>query len=737
MFKNLKLGTKIMVGYLLVIAFVAMTGYVGYNGITTVSQSLFQVGDEEAPVVDMANEMKLTLMVARNAMEEYKGATAALATDNSDMLEAIEQSYQQSLDDFDTFADAILEGATLEDGTVVIKTDNPTLANLVRESDTIHNDKFQVAAAQLISAGRRLLERKSESEEAMEAMEAAFDEVSENAEGFETVVQKAIAAGLAEATQQEDIEDVIVRLVPLVDAAMELKNTILTSRVYLEELAQKTESAGVEASELEYRDTIVQFDEIVVALQDGGEVDGTKIYQVTDATLLNRLEKADAAHTTFQNAADEMISSQLAMLAVAAEATLAMDSLDNYGAEAEALLGRVEAEAGLEMAAAKQRGAESVASSIMWILITLGCATIAGLSIGIFLTRSITGPINRIIEALTEGSRQVSGASTQVAESSQAAAAGASEQAASLEQTSASLEEIQAMTKQNADNARQADKMTQEASSASAKGRDAIDRVCDAIGNIRSSSDETAKIIKTIDEIAFQTNLLALNAAVEAARAGEAGKGFAVVAEEVRNLAQRSAEAAKETSALIEESQDRAQVGVGVSEEASTALQEISTSIEKVSHLIAEVTSATDEQSNGIEQVNLAMTQMDTITQSNAASSEESAAASEELSAQARELDEMVADLIVIVRGGNARSLAHATEAHHGVTDYDYAAQRASQGGGIAIHLGGVLGGPEHQPTSNGGGHAKVLVHEEAHAVTQAVSPNAVIPLDDDDLKDF
>jgi len=271
------------------------------------------------------------------------------------------------------------------------------------------------------------------------------------------------------------------------------------------------------------------------------------------------------------------------------------------------------------------------------------------------VTRGVTDPIRKVIEGLTSASDQVTSASAQVASSSQSLASGSSQQAASLEETSSTLEEISSMTRKNAENTQQANELSGDARTAAAKGGEAMTRMVSAINEIKTASDETAKIIKTIDEIAFQTNLLALNAAVEAARAGDAGRGFAVVAEEVRNLAMRSAEAAKDTSSMIESAQDKADQGVAVAEEVENVLNEVQSTIQSVASLIADVSAASEEQRRGVEQVNGAVAQMDSLTQSNAANAEETAAASEELSAQAQTLLSMVDALIRMV-GSNKES---------------------------------------------------------------------------------
>ncbi|RJX30841.1 MAG: HAMP domain-containing protein [Oxalobacter sp.] len=319
-----------------------------------------------------------------------------------------------------------------------------------------------------------------------------------------------------------------------------------------------------------------------------------------------------------------------------------------------------------------------------WMLIGLGAAAVViGVIFSFMLTTGITGPLgeavriaqtvakgdlsgridvnsrdetgqllqalkdmneslHRMVTQVRQGTESIATASGQIASGNADLSARTEEQASSLEETASSMEQLTSTVRQNADNARQANQLAVTASEVAVKGGEVVSQVVDTMGSISESSKKMADIIGVIDGIAFQTNILALNAAVEAARAGEQGRGFAVVATEVRNLAQRSAAAAREIKALIDDSVDKVAVGGKLVEQAGSTMNEVVSSIKRVYDIMGEITAASAEQSDGIEQVNQAITQMDTVTQQNAALVEEAAAAAESMQDQAARLSSLV-----------------------------------------------------------------------------------------------
>ncbi|MDQ8203902.1 methyl-accepting chemotaxis protein [Pelagicoccus sp. SDUM812003] len=292
----------------------------------------------------------------------------------------------------------------------------------------------------------------------------------------------------------------------------------------------------------------------------------------------------------------------------------------------------------------------------IWLL-AVGSA--AGLGLTFWVTRStvtLISGVQRVSTELMSAAQGSSSAAQQVSSTSQEVANNTSEQAASLEETSASIQQISQMTAQNGKRAADTSVLAKQVGDVAQKGATDMKGMIDAMNEIKSSSSDISTIIKTIDEIAFQTNILALNAAVEAARAGEHGAGFSVVAEEVRNLAGRSAKAAQETAQRIESSIRSTTIGVERSQQVAESLDEILEKVHGLTDLAAEVAEATDSQTSGISQVTHAISQMEKVTQSNAASAEQCASSAEELTAQAAMVRDSVRELLTIVNIDRAAS---------------------------------------------------------------------------------
>ncbi len=364
------------------------------------------------------------------------------------------------------------------------------------------------------------------------------------------------------------------------------------------------------------------------------------------------------------------------------------------------------------------------------IFIVGGMIIIGGLVFAFVMARSISKPIYKVVDGLMDGAEQVSSASGQVSSASQSLAEGASEQAAGIEETSSSIEEMASMTRQNADNANQANLLMSETTKVVEEANQSMVELTESMKEISAASEETAKIIKTIDEIAFQTNLLALNAAVEAARAGEAGAGFAVVADEVRNLAMRAADAAKNTANLIEGTVKKIRNGSEIVTRTNEAFGKVATGAKKASELVGEIAAASQEQAQGIEQINKAVSEMDRVVQKNAASAEESASAAEEMSAQAETMKGYVSELMALVGGRNGNGVS---------SNADFA--RPDQVGRLRIAELRKSGGNGKKSASRlvarvtNGAKKKEAVMPAS--IQKELKPEQVIPMGDGSFKEF
>ncbi len=348
-------------------------------------------------------------------------------------------------------------------------------------------------------------------------------------------------------------------------------------------------------------------------------------------------------------------------------------------------------------------------------LLFFGAAGLVGLgllALSWLVARSTARPINRAVDGLTESAEHIASAARQISSASQQLAEGASEQAAAIQETSASLEEISSMTRKNAENAGEADRLMKTTNQIVLRANTTMHSLTSSMEEISKASEETQKIIKTIDEIAFQTNLLALNAAVEAARAGEAGAGFAVVADEVRNLAMRAADSAKNTGALIEDTVKKIRVGANLVGQTNHDFGEVTSMITKSGELVGEIAAASTEQAQGIDHLNQAVQEMDKVVQQNAASAEETASITQDMNSQSDQVRGLVVGLARLV-GARNRSVVDSKGAKE---------QEKKSSDSLSMSVQGVLQSHVGSNGKRGNGSQRKPKH---------LRPQQVIPMDD------
>ncbi|MBI4667518.1 MAG: MCP four helix bundle domain-containing protein [Nitrospinae bacterium] len=603
-FKNMKLGTKIISGFLAILVIALALGGLAVWNMLNVKTDTTQLAEEYIPEVEIAMEVERYALKSVIDMRSYgyTGDAKQLESGRKNMGEI-----RKHLKEADELADRAenlvkLKGAMADVSKILAEWE--ALVNETekqnKELDTHRVEMTETAKVFVDNVNTYLADQDGKIKAEIKA-KAPADKVASRVMKIKLIND---VVDFGNAIRVASWQSQALRDPAILDPVM--KNFDEIDRIVSEVLATTSQEANVQQltaikeSAANYKQILADMNEIAKKLQEIG------------------VKRQAAANTTAEKARGVADDGMATTVRLADEAELMLNTAS-------------------------------------WVMIIgLGVAVVLGLGLAFIITRGITGPMNRIIEGLSESSDQVAAAAGQISSSSQSLAEGATEQASSLEETSSALEEVSGMTRQNADNANQASSLARDTRAEAEKGNQAMGDMINSMKAINKSSEEIAKIIKVIEEIAFQTNLLALNAAVEAARAGEHGKGFAVVAEEVRNLAQRSATAAKDTAALIEEAVKRASEGSDMANRAGEVLHIIVESVKKVTDLVAEIAAASNEQAQGVDQVNTAVSQMDKVTQQNAAGAEETAAASEELNAQAERLKDMVGEMVAMVEGSSS-----------------------------------------------------------------------------------
>jgi methyl-accepting chemotaxis protein len=603
MFKNMRLGLKIASGFALILALAVALGALAVWNMRTVQGLSVRLATEYVPEVSVANNIE---RYSLNTMYEMRGFATSHDKHYVEEGKKNLQEVRKYIDEGKQLAARAPELVKLKEGVISTEAKVIEYEKMVNET---------IARAEEISKIRK-------------TMDEAAGKFMTSAGEYETRQKKEFKV---EIYNEEESSKLLVRQIKLETIAdvVSLANRVWISNFKFQTLADpKIIEDGLKL--------LVDIEKKLEELKSKAAIGLDR----------DDLEEIGIAATSYKESIIKFLDNWRAL----------QDLEKKLGATGDVIVTTAKGTALGGMGQANEiadTAASSLSRSSIVVITGLAAVIIIGILLAFLMTRGITKPILRVVAGLSEGADLVTTASGQVSSASQELAEGASEQAASIEETSSSLEEMSSMTKQNAQNANQARQLMSATKETLSRASQTMDKLTISMGEISRASEETSKIIKIIDEIAFQTNLLALNAAVEAARAGEAGAGFAVVADEVRNLAMRAAEAARNTSNLIEGTVKRVKEGSELVEKTEVEFRQVAESVSKSGGLIGEISAASNEQAQGIEQVNQAVSDMDKVVQQNASSAEESASASEEMSAQAQRLKEFVAELVALVGGAS------------------------------------------------------------------------------------
>lgn len=596
---NCSIAVKIFGGFLFASLIVVIVGGVGITGIRTIGKSADIILDEKVPMADASMEATISLIKCRDLMGEY------MLTENADELKDLEEEFSKEIAQFKIQLDFIQSTARGEKQQLAIKAKE-------------RFDKFHDNALELMEHHRLFIETTAGAEQKMEAFDRHKDGLKQKLASLEE-----------ELTRNKKID-------PRVDAAMESKTIMVEQQALAEEYMGAKSLALTKELRTQFLAKMAEFDKLEKFLDQqtiaehevfcGLAIGKGMMFDLKDESIKCRQDSKDH-----------------------------MGMVDQFSGESDELMEKIESLAVKDMGRAMEIADSAQQNSNRTIIFMTLFGSCISFVLGMFITRAISKPLNQITESLVMGSEEVSSASNQNSSACGLLAEGASQQAAALEQISASLEEVSSMIKEDSENMLHADSNMKKNQETLEAALSTMEKLTISMEGISQASEQTQKVVKTIDEIAFQTNLLALNAAVEAARAGEAGAGFAVVAEEVRNLALRAAEAAKDTSTLIQGNVQQIERGVQLVDETSKSFVTVTDATKKTGLLVGELSDSSKEQAVAVDQIRQAVAEIDIVTQQNASSAEEVSASSEELNRQAGQMHGLSEGLTTLVKGvGNA-----------------------------------------------------------------------------------